>query len=160
MSKKGLSPEEAQKLLEQKLESLKEKVEDEDVAFTNTFAITLEESPVIENSNHDPRREKAFQEATLKGVLAAREKMEKIGIKYERPPDNFVEMIKDERQMAAATKRLEEEQKKIQNAQAKNKQEKIVKQVPKDNTQKRPGVLLKPKVSLAQKRKDAKKNRQ
>lgn len=146
--------------LKQKLDSLKDKYADDKIRFTNRLSIYLDFDTVVVDSNHDPRREESFLNSTLKGVLQARKMMEELGIEYKRPPDFFAEMIKDEREIQEAKERLEEEQLKIQKAEAKNLQKKVARDVPKDNKQKKVGVLLKPHVSPKQKKRDAKRNKQ
>ena len=125
MSKGGLSAEEAEKILKEKLEFLKEKEDDKEVVFAQTFEITLNDSPKIEDVNHDQRREEAFQKSTLEGVLMAKEMMDKLGIVYQRPPDMFAEMIRPEHEMDRVREKLEKEQQAIQQAQARRLQRKV-----------------------------------
>ena len=157
MSKGGLSAEEATKILQEKLELLKEKESDEKIVFAQTFQITLNSSPEIEDVNHDKRREEAFQKSTLEGVLRAKELMEELGIKYERPPDMFAEMIRPEHEMEKVREKLEKEQQAIQQAQARRLQKKVEQAPKQENKQKRPGYDLKYKKSAAQQKKDKKK---
>lgn len=139
------SEEECQQILQQKLADLTEDLGDEVSNFIATFSLDLPESPQIENVNNDVLREKAFAAATLEAVKKARVLMDQSNIKYERPPDNFVEMMKSEAQMDRIRRDIEEQEQKIIKTQAKNKQAKEIKQKPKDNVQKRPGVTLKPR---------------
>ncbi|EAX92884.1 hypothetical protein TVAG_467310 [Trichomonas vaginalis G3] len=157
MTKGGLSAEEAEKVLQQKLEALNEPMDDENYYFVQTFTMNLEKSPEYTEQKNHSHDEEAFQKATLEGVLKARELLEKNDIKYIRPPDNFVEMFRDEREMEIVRQKLMEDQRAIQIAEAKRKQKQI-EQAPKvENVQKKPGILMKKKVSAAQRKKDAKK---
>ena len=157
MSKGGLSAEESQKILKEKLEILKETADDEEMHFTQTLEITLDESPKIDDPNHDPRREEAFQQATLEGVKKAREMMDKLGIQYQRPPDMFAEMIRPEKDMEAIRDKLEKDKAAIQAAQARRMQKEVEKAPKPENKQKRPGIDLKYKKSAQQQKKDKKK---
>jgi len=158
-SKTGSKPtaEECQQILVQKLNDLKENFEDEKLAFVSTFSLTLDAPSGVDDVNHDPRREEAFLTSTLAGVIKARSLMDEAGIQYQRPPDMFAEMIKSEKEMDSIRDKLQKDVENIQKAQAKNKQKKENNEKPHDNVQKRPGVLMKPKVDPKQKKRDARR---
>ena len=156
-TKQGVSAEEAQKILGDKLTALTESETNPEVIFAQTFEVTLKDSPEIKDVNHDQRREEAFQKSTLEGVLMAKEMMDKLGIKYERPPDMFAEMIRPEHEMEKVREKLEKEQQAIQQAQARRLQRKVEQAPKQENKQKRPGYDLKYKKSAAQQKKDKKK---
>ena len=145
--------EECQHILENKLKDLKENIEDKKLYFVSTFSITLDESPKVEDINHDPRREEEFMNSALKGVIKCRDLMNELKINYQRPPDMFVEMIKNEKEMDLIRDKLQKDVQNIQKAQAKHKQEKETYSKPKEVKQKRPGLLMKPKYSMKQKKK-------
>ena len=111
-------------------------MDDENYYFVQTFTMNLEKSPEYTEQKNHSHDEEAFQKATLEGVLKARELLEKNDIKYIRPPDNFVEMFRDEREMEIVRQKLMEDQRAIQIAEAKRKQKQI-EQAPKvENVQK------------------------
>lgn len=134
-------------ILKQKLAELKEDLGDEKLNFKVSFTLNLPKSPVIEDVNNDPLREKAFQEVTLEGVRNAEKLLKECEIPYLRPPDMFVEMLKSEEQMAHIREDLEEQRKKKERIMAKNKQKREVKShvISKEKKQIRPGISLKPK---------------
>ena len=81
---------EADSILEQKLEDLKNDMGDQDTSFITYFAMDLPFSANVQNVNNDPIRERAFQEATLAGVVAARDFMVKNKIDFVQPATAYV----------------------------------------------------------------------
>lgn len=146
---KGKQPptaEECEIIMKQKIAELMENTGDEKQDFISTFTLDLPESPNVEQVHNDKLREDAFVEATLKGVIQAKQLLIDCNIPFIRPNDMFVEMMKTDEQLEFTRNKLKEQEEKKTRIRAKNKQAREIKQDKRPQKQtKRPGQLMKPK---------------
>ena len=147
-NKKAPSAEECEQILKQKLADLVDDSTDERSSFIASFALDLPKSPEIENVNNDPLREKAFADATLAGVIRARQLLDECKIPYVRPNDFFAEMVKSDEQMERIRGELETQMKNKEKIMARNKEKRELKAKVNTGKKEQKRLYIKPLVFL------------
>ncbi|KDD74962.1 rRNA processing protein EBP2, partial [Helicosporidium sp. ATCC 50920] len=106
-------------------DALHEKLEDlswsEQVAWSETMALTSATPSAVANVDDDVERELGFYTQALDAAREAAARMESAGVAWARPADYYAEMVKTDEHMARVKEQLQHEQKLIADMEQRRK---------------------------------------